>query len=242
LSIMALLTRVPYIAPAGVGNAAGTTPVSGVAPGSLIAIAGQSLTTESVTGPADPLSQSLGGVSVTLANQLLPLVSVSPTLIVAQIFSNLPDGQYTLNVLSVGQPEVSGTFTIVRNAPGLFTRTGTTPAIALALHEDGTPITSASPAIAGEMVSVLGTGFGPYTKTVVDGFETPTNAPAVADPVQVTIGSTTVVPDSSSAASGYVGYAVARFRITSDMGSGTNASVTIQVNNQPSNTVLLPLQ
>jgi uncharacterized protein (TIGR03437 family) len=242
VNVMALLSRIPYIAPAGVGNAAGTTPVKGVAPGSLISIAGQSLSGSSETGPLNPLSQSLAGVSVLLGDRLLPLVSVTPTLIVAQIFSDLTDGDYTLTVVSVGQPDVSGTFTIVRNAPGLLTRPGTTPAIALALHEDGTPITSASPALPGELVSVFGTGFGPYTRTVVDGFQVPSNPPALTDPVQVTVGNATVVPDSTSAASGYVGYAVTRFRITGDMPSGTNASLTIQVNNQQSNTVLLPLQ
>ncbi len=242
VSVTALLSRTPYIAPAGITNAAGTTPVSGVAPGSLINISGESLATDSVTGPANPLSQSLGGVSVLLGDRLLPLVSVSPQLIVAQIFSDLADGNYTLTVVSVGQSNVTGTFNIVRNAPGLFTQPGTNPPIALALHEDGTPITSASPATAGELVSLLGTGFGVYTKTLLDGFQPPSNPPALADPVQVTVGTATVTPDASTAAPGYVGYAMTKFRITGDMPSGTNAAVTVQVNGQPSNSVLLPLQ
>jgi len=242
LSIMALLSRIPYIAPAGISNAAGTTPVSGVAPGSLIAIAGESLAAEPVTGPTNPLSQSLGGVSVLLGDRLLPLVSVSPQVIVAQIFSDLSDGNYTLTVESVGQPDISGTFNIVRDAPGLFTQPGTNPAIALALHQDGTPITATSPAQTGELVSVFGTGFGIYTQTLLDGFQPPKNPPVVQDPVQVTVGTVTVTPDSSTAAPGYVGYAVTHFRITPDMPSGTNAPVTVQVNGQQSNTVLLPLQ
>jgi len=242
LNVMALLSRTPYIAPTGVTNAAGTTPVSGVAPGSLIAIAGESLAPESLTGPANPLSQSLAGVSVLLGDRLLPLVSVSPQLIVAQIFSDLPDGNYTLTVESVGQSDISGTFNIVRNAPGLFTRAGTNPAIALALHEDGTPITTTSPAKTGELVSLFGTGFGTYSQGLLDGFQPPKNPPAVQSPVQVTVGNVTVTPDSSTAASGYVGYTVTHFRITPDMPSGTNASVSVQVNGQQSNSVVLPLQ
>jgi len=242
VNVTAMLSRTPYIAPAGITNAAGTTPVSGIAPGSLISISGESLAAASVTGPTNPLSQSIGGVSVLLGDRLLPLVSVSPQLIVAQIFSDLADGNYTLTVISVGQPNVTGTFNIVRNAPGLFTQPGTNPPIALALHEDGTPITTASPAKAGELVSLLGTGFGVYTKTLLDGFQPPSNPPALADPVQVTVGSATVTPDASTAAPGYVGYALTKFRITGDMPSGTNATVTVQVNGQPSNSVLLPLQ
>ena len=242
VTVMALLSRTPYIAPTGVTNAAGTTPVSAVAPGSLIAISGESLTGSSITGPTNPLSQSLGGVSVLLGDRLLPMVSVSPQLIVAQIFSDLADGNYTLTVESVGQPDVSGTLNIVRNAPGLFTQAGSNPALALALHEDGTPITLTSPAKTGELVSIFGTGFGAYTQTLLDGFQPPGNPPSVQDPVQVTVGTSTIVPVSSNAAAGYVGYTVTRFRVTPDMPTGTNAAVNVQVNGQQSNTVLLPLQ
>src|SRR6185436_6719283 len=96
------------------------------------------------------------------------LLWVSPTEIRAQVLSTLPDGEHELRVRWEGNPEVSGKFTISRNSPGLFNRDD--EPVALATHEDGSQITPQSPAKRGEMVTLFGTGFGPYERTVIDGF------------------------------------------------------------------------
>src|SRR5205814_9728446 len=76
--VVALVDRVPFIAPAGVRNVAGETPDGTVAPGSLIAILGESLATREETGRVNPLAQTIAGVTVTIADRLLPMLSVSP--------------------------------------------------------------------------------------------------------------------------------------------------------------------
>ena len=48
--------KVPFVAPAGVQNAASSTPSSKVAPGSIIAIYGESLAPSLEVGPVNPLS------------------------------------------------------------------------------------------------------------------------------------------------------------------------------------------
>src|SRR5262249_11396695 len=77
-AITARRDRWPYMAPAGVGNAAGTTPAKAVAPGSVVAILGASLASDTTTGPASPLAQTLAGLTVRLGDRLMPLFFVSP--------------------------------------------------------------------------------------------------------------------------------------------------------------------
>src|SRR5258708_28167690 len=63
-SVTAQLDTIPYIKPTGIVNSAGETPDHVVAPGSIIAISGASLTADTIKGPSNPLSQTLGGVVV----------------------------------------------------------------------------------------------------------------------------------------------------------------------------------
>ena len=107
-SVMALLTKVPYVAPAGIGNAAGVTPDGTVAPGSLISISGESLAPTFLMGPTNPLAQAIGNDVVTVGGSLLPLVFIAPQDIRAQMLSSLTDGDYTLTVQVTGQPNVTG--------------------------------------------------------------------------------------------------------------------------------------
>src|ERR1019366_6110248 len=65
--VKALLDPVPYIAPAGVMNAAGATPQAGVAPGRILSIFGVNL------APDGMLPQTLGGLTVRVGDRILPL-------------------------------------------------------------------------------------------------------------------------------------------------------------------------
>ncbi|MDQ2948824.1 MAG: hypothetical protein M3Y27_23260, partial [Acidobacteriota bacterium] len=111
-----------------------------------------------------------------------------------------------------------------------------------ATHEDGTPITADSPAKRGEMVTILGTGFGPYTARVIDGFFPFNPPPAVADPITLLVGDVVTAPAWSGAAAGYAGLAATRFKITDDMPGSTNMELRVTVNGKISNTVILPMQ
>ncbi len=74
--VRAMLDKVPYVAPAGVRNAAADLPDPGVAPG-LIAIYGAKLARTYEAGTSNPLAQSLGGTVVLVEDRLLPLIYVS---------------------------------------------------------------------------------------------------------------------------------------------------------------------
>jgi len=240
--VVAQMNAIPYIPPAGVINAAGSTPSSAVAPGSIISIYGQGLAPTLALGPVNPLAQTIAGVTVTVNDLILGLMFVSPQQINAQVPSSLADGQYTLSVQVAGQAPVTASFTVSRDAPGLFFNTVNSQDYALALHPDGSPVTTDSPAAAGETISLLGTGFGPYGTTVVDGFFPPNPAPALSDTLTITIGGQTPAPTWSGAAAGFVGIACTNFQVPSGLPSGTSVPLNVSVNGTASNTVMLPIQ
>ena len=87
-AVMAILDKVPYVSPAGVENGAGSTPVAAVAPGSVVSVFGANLAAGTAVGAANPLPQTLGGVTVTIGQQFMPIFFASP----GQINFQLPDG------------------------------------------------------------------------------------------------------------------------------------------------------
>ena len=241
--VRAMLDRVPYIAPAGVKNSAGDTPAQGVAAGSIISIYGANLATRYEVGPANPLAQSIAGVVLLLGDRILPIVYVSPEQINAQLPDDLVEGAYSLTVKNEGFADVTAPFTVVRNAPGLFYNTINQKQYVLALHEDGTAVTPDSPARRNEMVTLLGTGFGPYTRRVPEGFAVPdTPVASIADPAEVVAGALRLQPAFTGAAPGLVGVASSKIRISADLPGASSVELRIVVNGQDSNTVLLPVE
>jgi uncharacterized protein (TIGR03437 family) len=301
-SLRAVFEKAPFLAVDAVRNAAGETPEAIVAAGSIISITGENLAANFEQGPADPLTQTLLVSTVQVLDRYLPLFFVSPSKINAQLFSDLPAGEYTLTVHQDGQPDVSGKFTIKRNAPGLFTMapdpisTATANAVtkllgkpapagnaqqtsalaqadekddyALALHQDGTSITPDSPAKHGETITLLGTGFGPYSPVPLDGFKVPEQPAgliwALIDPVEIrmllhpvagieagVVPDTVLTPVSAQAEKGYVGTTGVQLTITADLPSATTVQIWAAVKDpadpegktfHESNKVLLPLQ
>jgi len=240
-SVMAQMITVPYIAPTGISNGAGQTPSATVAPGSIISIFGQSLASVTQVGPVNPLAQTIAGTTVTINSSILPLLFVSPQQINAQLPSSLADGNYTLQVQNTGQPEISGTLTVARDAPGLFSNTIGSTAYAMAFHADGSLVTTSSPAAGGETISLLGTGFGPYKTPVLDGFFPPSSPPSVSDSVVLSVGGAKPTP-ASTAAPGFTGVVSTQFEVPGGLASGTSVPVLVTINGVDSNTVMLPIQ
>jgi uncharacterized protein (TIGR03437 family) len=241
-NVIAMTTAVPYIAPVGVSNAAGTTPSSTVAPGSLISITGQNLSSQTDVGPVNPLAQTIDGVTVTVNDYILPLLYVSPQQVNAQVPFELSDGDYTLLLHSPGQADVSATFTVARNSPGLFGQSMNSQTYAIALHADGSLITPDSPAQGGEAISLLGTGFGPYSTPVIDGFFPPAPPPALSDSVSISLGNQNPTPTWSGAAPGYAGVSMTTFQVPATLAGSGTVQLTVGVNSANSNMVMLPVR
>ena len=241
--LKALLDKTPYLAPAGVRNAAGETPGDGVAAGSIVSIVGASLAESYETGPQNPLSQTIGGVTVRIGARLLPLLFVSPEQINAQIPSDLAEGTYKLYVKSGMQTEIGADLTVTRNAPGLFNKTFDGQPIALAAHEDGAAISAESPARRGETVTLYGTGFGPYDRSFPDGFPVPASLQLlVADAVEVRAGDLTLAPDWAGAMAGMVGTTGIKLKINGDIPAARPLELRVRVKGRDSNRVILPVE
>ncbi len=134
------------------------------APNSFISIYGQNLAhTTRAIGPGDisagmlPTALTGTGVRVLINGILADIWYVSPALVNVLIPNYLIAGPATiqLEVDGIAGPAVS--VTLASTAPALFPLDTTTP---IAVHLDGSLITLASPARAGEMIVLFATGLG----------------------------------------------------------------------------------
>lgn len=240
--VRAQLDKVPYIPSAGIRNAAGETPVKAVAPGSIISIFGSGLANDYVAGANGPLTQTLGNVTARVGQRLLPLLFVSPEQVNAYLPSDLADGEYTVAVRNGSLPEIPGKVTVVRNAPGLFGQLIGEQFVATAQRPDGSLAAPDKPAKRGEQVVLMGTGFGPYQRPVVDGFPATDNpANPLRTPTEIVVGETVYTPDFAGAAPGLVGVTVIRFTIPADWQPGSIELMVRQAGAE-SNKVLLPVE
>lgn len=236
---------VPFADPAGVRNAAGETPEPGVAPGSVAAIIGANLVDRTEQGPSGPLAQTLAGLVVRIGTRLLPLYWVSPERIDFLVPSDLEPGSYRVVVQRTGQPEVVSDMLVVRNAPGLFVRddgpAGQRP-IAVAIRPNGTQVTADAPAVAGESITLLATGSGPYDLAAPDGFPLPDFLTyRLQDGVQVMLGENTIDPTFAGGRAGQVGVNAIRFTVPASA-AGQTLELRLRVNNRVSNTAALPVR
>ena len=241
--VLAQFASVPYVAPSGVSNAAGTLPQPGVAPGSVASIYGANLAAATAVGPVSPMVQTLAGVTARMGNNLLPLYFASPAQINLQIPPDLAPGAQTITVSSLGMPDVNTNFTIVRNAPGLFPVVLDGQTYALVLHQDGTLVTPESPAQRSEVLTLYGTGLGPTNPARPEGIGVPATPPyLMQDPVTVQVGSSIFTPQSAFAAPGQVGLDLVQFQLDSSAPSGNAVPLYLTVNGVSSNTLALAIQ
>jgi uncharacterized protein (TIGR03437 family) len=210
-AVEAMLDRVPYIAPAGIANAAGATPVAAVAPGSIVSIFGASFATDVVVGPTAPLAQALGCTTVRIGDRMLPLFFVSPGQINVQMPDDVAPSDQRVTVSCDGLPDVQAMVTVARNAPGLFQDANSNAAI---VHEDGSAVTADAPAKRGELLTMYGTGFGPTDRTRPYGFPLPADPMySIVDSLKVAIGDGSVDAEKAFGAAGKVGVDAVQFRI-----------------------------
>ena len=241
-SAVLLLDRVPAIAPLGVRNAALGASAESVAPGSLISIFGANLAPALEIGPPNPLAQTLQGVTVRADDTFLPLVFVSPGQINAQLPATLAAGTHQIIVRWEGKPETAAQVLVVRNAPGLFGGNPPDQPVGAFVRASGQAVTPDEPAHAGEIVSVLGTGLGPYVLQPPDGFLfDETSGYVLKDTVTVVLNDVTLDALYAGRSIAGVGVDAVRFQVPATLPDSPSLTLKIRVNGQESNTVLLPV-
>lgn len=242
--VRAFFEIAPWVDEAGARNAAGDNGEALVAPGSIATLLGANLAAGYETGPANPLSQSIGGVTLRMRDRLMPLVFVSPQQINFQTPLDLADGEYALALRWGSLPEIATKLTVVRNAPGLFHKKVDGLDVATAIREDGSAVDAAAPAKRGELITVFGTGFGPYDKPALDGFAIPSGIPYnLVDPVELLSGDRIIAVEFAGGVGGQVGMNMVRFRIPADLEAADGVvAFRVRVGGRDSNTVLVRVE
>ncbi len=185
-----------------------------VAPGSIGALFGTNLTTQTQIAVTLPLPTTMGGVSVRIAGKSAPLFFVSPSQINLQVPSGVSAGVAAVEVFGANNPSLisSGTLTVAEASPGVFTvgTTGTGQASALnsdfSINADFELFPGARPEATGNYVSIFANGIGATNPVVVDG------EAASGSVLAIGVGATTVMIGGvqaqvlySGLAPGYVG-------------------------------------
>jgi uncharacterized protein (TIGR03437 family) len=155
-------TSMPVINPGQVLNS--STFTSLVAPGSVVALSGtgfsQSTSTNLLT---TSLPTTFNGTSVLLDNKPAALVSVSPTLILAQVPWETSKGKpIGVQVIRNGQGSNTESINTTGSTPSVFLQNGVAAPWCL----------SGSPR-AGTTCSIFGDGFGPLATPLQDGYPAP---------------------------------------------------------------------
>ena len=181
----------PIFAPRAISPAGVTSAAYGAAlpsSGSLVSIYGINFLPLDglLSAVAFPLPKVLAGISVAANGIQLPLVSVSPWQINAQLPQNMPAMTTSFQVSGTDGSTTPPVVTpVVRNGPALFTypsgAAGSPFDQAAAFHAGtATPADADHPASPGETLEMYGVGLGPTDPAVEAGLAAPSNPVAQA--------------------------------------------------------------
>lgn len=181
---------------------------AGIASGGLVTIAGNGLAVNSATASGSPLPSTLGDVCVTVSNIALPLFSVSPTRIAAQLPFNVA-GAAPMIVRTPGGISAPFTVNVASGAPAIF-RSGTAgdqTGLPLVIRQKNNEILNfTNPVHPGEGISILLTGLGRTSPEPNLGESAPGDPLAIATQVPtVTIGNTPLQIDFAGLVPGQIG-------------------------------------
>lgn len=185
-----------------------------VSPGSIAALFGTAMATQTAIASTLPLPKTLGGVTVKIGGIEAPLFFVSANQINLQVPGGVNPGNATIEVFNTGTAAAvsSGTVAVTESAPGIFTldQSGKNQAIAqnsdFSRNANFDQIPGARPEASGNVVVIYATGIGKTNPLVADGQAAPTNPLAQAtSATTVTIGGVVAEVQFSGLAPGFVG-------------------------------------
>ena len=225
----------PQVASGGVLSAATYSLQTPVAPGMLVSIFGTNLTAagQVYTVSTYPLPTQLGGTSVTIGGELVPLDVVTPNQINAILPFDLPVNTTLPLVVSynnmISAPEP---VSMVASEPGIFTtaQNGAGLGIVVIVHADGSQV-SAGPgnaAGAGDTLVIYCTGLGDVTPRGVAGTPAPAQPLAAAiDPVTVTLGGISAPVAFAGPTPGYAGLYQVNATVPSGVATSAQAPLVL---------------
>ncbi len=208
-----------------------------LAPGEAITILGNNLANATATFSSAPPA-TLGGTSVSVNGQNIPLFYVSPTQINGQLPFEIPAGGATLKVTANSVTSAATSIAVAAAAPGIFLVDTNRAAVT---NPDGSLNTPANPAAPGDVVTVYFTGIGPLDHPVATGEPAPLGGPLsrAALPVTVTIGGQSVEAQYVGLTPGSISLAQANVVVPNVPGG--DYPIMIQIGGVPSNAPLISI-
>jgi uncharacterized protein (TIGR03437 family) len=245
------------ISAGGIVNGASFVPAPNnpAAPGALVSIFGQNLSTQVAGASGIPLPTSLAGTEVLINNVRAPLIYVSPGQINAQVpFAPAiaPGNAYDVVVRAQGPGDSSPErLRVETTAPGIFTvpAGGTGQGAILIANTNrlampARPDVPSEPAARGGYVSIYCTGLGATEPAVESGRAGPTSEPLarVKTPVSVTIGGQAATVTFAGMAPGFVGLYQVDAQVPAGVTPGDAVPVVMTQGAMPSNTVTMAVK
>jgi len=222
-----------------------------LAPGTSITIFGSNLTDpgKTYTSSSLPLPRELGGTSVTIGGELLPLMAVTPGQINAVLPLDLPvNTALPLVVTHNNAISAPAPVSLTAVAPGIFTvaQNGSGTGVVTIVHPDGTEVKAGNgnAATAGDTLIIYGTGLGAVNPREVAG------APAISepmsqtlDPVTVTIGGVNAPVSFAGPTPGSTGLYQVNVTVPSGIATSSAAPLVLTQGGKSSpSTVTIPIQ
>jgi uncharacterized protein (TIGR03437 family) len=239
--------------PAALTNSA-TLSAGPLAPGTLITISVPGIVpgTQSVEDTEQPLPSKLAGVQLVFDGTALPLLSVSPSEIRAQLPYDL--GNRTASSFYVRAERDDNTIVtttavsvaITAASPGLFAFPGQEPRPGISVH-GGEPVTATSPAIAGESITIWAAGLGPVIAPADTGAGVQAGVPnpyadaPVQVPVTATLNGVPAAVSSATLPQGSIGIYELHIIVPTEIVATNATLLSISQNGRQSNTVTIPV-
>lgn len=232
-----------------------------LAPGTLVTITGAGLSEFSASAPddgVDRLPSRLSGVEVFFDGVALPLLSVSPM----QVRAQLPYDTANASAASlyVRTEHSDGTVTVTNATalklipanPGLFAFGGAEPRTGLILHtsssaqQAGAPVTVDDPAKPGELLTFWAAGLGAVDsgseKGPVMGMPYPEPDSPVVSVVGAVVSGRTAEVISATLPHGATGVYEVRILLPGDLPSDSKTELLLMQDGSVSNTITIPVQ
>ena len=219
-----------------------------VAPGSIAALFGTGMATQTMIASTLPLPKTLGGTTVKINGLDAPLFFVSPNQINLQVPGGVTAGTANIQIFTNGiaAAVATGTVTIADAAPGIFTidQSGRNQAVALnsdlSTNADFDKFPGARPEASGNVVVIYATGIGNTSPLVTDGTAAPGSPLAQAtSATTVTIGGIAAQVQFSGLAPGFVGLWQINVVIPASLPTNLNTPMAVSLKGKQSLTTTL---
>ena len=204
---------------------------TGVAPGGLISVFGNSFTSTSAGATELPLPTTLADLCLTVNDIVVPLLNVSSSRITAQLPFNVV-GSANLVVRGPGGVSNPFLFTSLPGAPAVF-RTGTAgpltglPTVFRAVNNE--PVTLTNPIHPDDIIMIFATGLGVTSPAVESGAPAPFEplATVSAAPV-ITLGGVSLPSSFAGLVPGLVGVYQINASVPATVPEGLEVDLTVQ--------------